>query len=248
MVKPARSSQSSLSFPYLPYFLPHMLFQKGPHTDCTMSGLSPISYCIQPQNPRLYLLLCQDHNSIQEDTARRDAPQCVSLGLGKDPNHQFWFLCLPFLPVIFLSLHSFGRVVSGSQTPHSTILCLAGSCGFSCCSRWWLRRFLLPALVVYQPLHQEEILKLDSWCSCCSYQPVMGTGWHQSEKSEKFTERSTQLCNRHKPFLEKTRVSVFWGPQRIFLHLPTGGAVGQMLDWTVLKPYQLCSEDLCTIR
>lgn len=97
----------------------------------------------------------------QLDTRRhcQKKSSMVSVGLRGDPNHQFQFLCLPFLPVISLALHSTGKAASGSQPPHSTLLCLAGSCGFSCCRTWWLCRFLLPVLRVYQPLHQEGPLK-----------------------------------------------------------------------------------------
>lgn len=161
MIKPARSSQrkSSVSFSYLSYFYRIHFFNKD-HTHTVLC-----------QGCLLFLLACSfktpgcSYYCFRITILHREA-------LSEEKHHGFsWAGERPKPPVLVplpafppydfsFSPHFRQSWFRKSTPPHSTPLCLAGSCGFSCCRRRWLCRFLLPAPVVYQPLHQEETLKL----------------------------------------------------------------------------------------
>lgn len=203
-----------------------------------MSGLPPVSSCMQLQIPSV--------SGAQFYTGSQKKCTVVSLGVGRDPNHQFYFLCLPFSLVILLSLHSFVGVALGSQTPHSILVCPAGSPG---CSRGW---FCSIPFLFLRSLSLSIDRRHSSWgCSCWSYQPAKTAGGQHSEE-RRSTQKGLTSSAIHTNLLlpgKSEGFQPFWEPQRIFLHLPTGGELGQTLDWIILKPSQptnrFCSKDMC---
>lgn len=121
MVKTAISSQRKSSFIFISSFFSYTFPTRSTHTLYYVRGTS--YFFLQTASKPVSVTI----PGPQLDTRRhcQKKSSMVSLGLRGDPNHQFQFLCLPFLPVISLALHSTGKAASGSQPPplHSSVSC-----------------------------------------------------------------------------------------------------------------------------
>lgn len=175
MVKPARTSQrnNSVSFSRLPYFCLIHFFNKD-HTHavlcqgcilfllaCSFKIPGCIHYCFKTTILHRKALSEEKHHGFSWAGERPKSPVLVPLPA--------------FPPCDFLSFHSFsGSLQEVKYLPTSSLLCLAGSCGFSCC-----RRYLLPVLAVYQPLRQDVTLKLTVGAAAAA---TSRDGWHHSEE------------------------------------------------------------------
>lgn len=238
MVKPARSSQrkSSASFSYLSYFCLIHFFNKDHTHTVILYYVRGASYFFlhAASKPQVVAITV---SGPQFYTGRHCLVHHGFSWAGERPKPLVLVPLPAFPPCDFSFSPQCQQGCFRSQTPHSILLCLAGNCGFSCCRRRWLCRFLLPALVVYQPLHREEILKLTVGAAAVATSQSWLLGGIIQRKGE--VHRGLPSCAIDtSPSWKQRGFSVFWEPQRIFLHLPTGGVIGQTLDWTIRQSSQ----------
>lgn len=236
MAKPARSSQrkSSDSFSYLSYFCFIHFFSKD-HTHTALC-----------QERLLFLLACSfktpdcTYYCFRTTILHREA-------LSEEKYHNFSSARERCKPPVLVPLPAFPPC-DFSLSPQFRQGCFRKSTpplhSSASCKQLWLQ--LLQKAMTLQvssscpcslsTSQSRGDTQADSWCSCCSYQPVMATGWHRSEE-RRSTQKGLPSCAIDTALPGKNQgVSVFWEPQRIFLHLPTGGAIGQTLDWTIFIP------------
>lgn len=163
MVERARSSKkkkkkSSISFSYLSHLcLTHVFNKDHTHTvlwegyllfllACSFKPPSCSYYCFRTTILHREALSEEKLHGFSWAEGRLKPPVLVPLP------------AFPLRDFFFLSTVSAG-LLQEIKPPRSAPLGLAGSCGFSCCRRRWLCRFLLPAPAVRGRLHQEETLK-----------------------------------------------------------------------------------------
>lgn len=223
-------------FIFISSFFFYTHFQQEAHTHGTASGVPPISSCRQLQTR----LCFYSRTSAGHKEALSEEKQhgfCWAEGRPKPPVP----VPLPAFPPCDFSCspqHRQGCFRKSTPPLHSSVSC----------RQLWLQLLQNVMTLQVSPSCPQSLSTSPSRGATqvgadavATSQPWLLAGINQEERRS--TQEGLPSCAiaTTSPSWKKKktrRISAFWEAPRIFLHLPTGGAVGQTLAWTLLEPSQ----------